>query len=350
VAVALHVLLAEGEDVAGGAADHLLAEVDARDHLGDGVLHLEAGVHLQEEEFPRLARDDELHGAGRVVVHGPGGADGGLAHGAAHLLVDDGAGGLLDDLLVAALDGALPLGAVDDVPVAVAQHLDLDVPGILDVALHVDGVVAEGGQAFRLGGAVGGKQLLLAHDHPEALAAAARGCLHHDGVADLPGPLHRLVLALEVLPHAGHQGHAHLEHGHAARGLVAHDPDGPRVGADEGDARGGACLGEFRVLREEAVAGVDGVGPRGLGHLQDSVPPQVRLPAGGGADAVGLVRRPHVERGAVGLGIDGDGGDAQLLAGADDADGDLPPVGDQDLLEHGGILRGAGCRACAGGC
>ena len=31
------------------------------------------------------------------------------------------------------------------------------------------------------------------------------------------------------------------------------------------------------------------------------------------------------------LGVDGDGGDAHLLAGPDDPDGDLAPVGDQDL-------------------
>ena len=37
---------------------------------------------------------------------------------------------------------------------------------------------------------------------------------------------------------------------------------------------------------------------------------------------------------AVELGVDGDGGDPQLAAGADDPDGDLAAVGDQDLLEH----------------
>ena len=39
---------------------------------------------------------------------------------------------------------------------------------------------------------------------------------------------------------------------------------------------------------------------------------------------------------AVGLGVDGDGGDAELVERADDADGDLATVGDQDLGEHGG--------------
>ncbi|HEX7166286.1 MAG TPA: biotin--[acetyl-CoA-carboxylase] ligase [Acidimicrobiales bacterium] len=39
------------------------------------------------------------------------------------------------------------------------------------------------------------------------------------------------------------------------------------------------------------------------------------------------------------MGVDGDGGDAELTAGAHDAHGDLAPVGDEDLPEHGGAYR-----------
>ena len=38
-----------------------------------------------------------------------------------------------------------------------------------------------------------------------------------------------------------------------------------------------------------------------------------------------------VRRARVGVGVDGDGGDAEALAGADDAAGDLAAVGDEDL-------------------
>ena len=235
VAVQLDVLLAEGQGVAGRAADHLLAQVDAGDHLGDRVLHLQPGVHLQEEEFPGLAGDDELHRAGRIVVHRPGRQDRLLAHAPAHVRVREGGGGLLDHLLVPALDRALPLGEVDQVAVAVAQELDLHVAGMLDVALQVDGVVAEGVQALGLGGPVGGRQVLGAEHHAQALAAAPGGRLEHHRVADLLGPGHGMLLGLQVLAHARHQGHPHGVHRHPGGGLVAHDPDRLRVGPDEGD-------------------------------------------------------------------------------------------------------------------
>ena len=52
------------------------------------------------------------------------------------------------------------------------------------------------------------------------------------------------------------------------------------------------------------------------------------------ADADALVGQPHMHRLGVGGGVHGDGGDAQLAAGALDAKRDLAAVGDQDLLEH----------------
>ena len=101
-----------------------------------------------------------------------------------------------------------------------------------------------------------------------------------------------------------------------------------RPGVDDG-------LGEPGVLGEEPVAGVHGVGtgtPRDveqLGHVE------VRLGRPGTSQGVRLVRDAHVQRLPVGVGVDGDGPDAGVTAGAGDADGDLTAVGDEDLGDHG---------------
>ena len=135
---------AAGRDgLAGGDAELLADEVDAGDLLGDGVLDLEAGVDLEEEELARVVVDQELDRARRRVPDGPGQAEGGLAHRGAHGLVDHRRRRLLDDLLVAALDRALALAEVHEGAVAVAEDLDLDVAGPGDVALEEDPVVAE---------------------------------------------------------------------------------------------------------------------------------------------------------------------------------------------------------------
>ena len=128
--------------LAGGDADHLLDEIDAGDHLGDGMLDLQPGVHLEEVEALVL-RDHELDRAGGIVVDRSRQGDGLLAHAAARLGVEQRRGRLLDDLLVAPLDRAFALGEVDAGAVLVAEHLDLDVAGVLDELLDEDPVVAE---------------------------------------------------------------------------------------------------------------------------------------------------------------------------------------------------------------
>ena len=56
----------ERQRLAGGDADLLAHEVDAGDQLGDRVLDLEAGVHLDEVELAVLVQ--ELEGAGAAVA------------------------------------------------------------------------------------------------------------------------------------------------------------------------------------------------------------------------------------------------------------------------------------------
>jgi hypothetical protein len=85
---------------------------------------------------------------------------------------------LLDELLVSALDRALPLVQVHDAAVGVGEHLHLDVARPLQVALEIDRRVAErrlrasrGGGERR--GQIGGA-LHARHADPAAAAAALR--------------------------------------------------------------------------------------------------------------------------------------------------------------------------------
>src|SRR5881396_3328764 len=70
--------------------------------------------------------------------------------------------------------------------------------------------------------------------------------------------LARLVAAVI----AGHERHSGLFHDGFRPGFVAHHADRLRRRADERDSGARAALGEFRVLREKAVARVDGRGTR----------------------------------------------------------------------------------------
>ena len=139
---------------------------------------------------------------------------------------------------------------------------------------------------------------------------------------------------------AGQHRQAGLLHRLARARLVAHQLDDARVGPDEADVARLADLGEVGVLGQEAVAGVDRVGAGDLGGADDRRDVQVAVGAPRRADADVLVGEAHVQRVLVGLGVDGHGLDAELAAGADDAQRDLAAVGDQDLLEHQAAVSG----------
>ena len=116
--------------------------------------------------------------------------------------------------------------------------------------------------------------------------------------------------------------------------LVAHDADVLRRRADEGDLVLLEDLGEAGVLRQEAVAGMHRVGAGDLAGGEQARDVEIALGGGRRADADALVGEAHVHGIGVGGGVHGDGGDAELLARALDAQRDLSPVGDQDLVEH----------------
>lgn len=78
----LDILLLFGEGFTHGNAELLADKVDSGELFRDGVLDLDSSVHLHEVELA-LAIEEELNGAGGVVVGMFGNVDGGGPHGAA---------------------------------------------------------------------------------------------------------------------------------------------------------------------------------------------------------------------------------------------------------------------------
>ena len=334
-------LLGVGQGQPRGDADLLPHQVHPGDEFSDRVLHLDPGVHLDEIEVA-VGVQHELDGAGVLVVGRFGGGHGGRAH-LLPQLGGQGAGGrLLQHLLVAALDGAVPLPQLDHMAHLVGHDLELDVLGVEDQLFQVHLAAAKAGHRLAAGLLKEGDQLVGLKDaaHP-APAAAGRG-LDEDRIADgigqglgLFGGGHRAV-------RAGHHRHPRLLHQPAGGGLVAHGADDVPGGADEGDAGLRAGVGKLVVLAQKAVAGVDGVAVGGLGHRQDGVHIQIAVRCPGGADAVGLFGKLHMDGLGVGGGIDHHRLDLQFTAGPLDAQGDLAAVCNQNTLEHGLTLPGSG--------
>ena len=130
------------------------------------------------------------------------------------------------------------------------------------------------------------------------------------------------------------QRHAVLGGESARIGLVAEHRQLRRRWADEDQPGVRACLGEVGPLAEESVARVHRFAALLACHSDQRGDVEVSGRAGG-LERHRFVGQAAVQRAGVVTGVDRDGGDPQVLGGADDADGDLTAVGNQQLLEHG---------------
>ena len=157
------------------------------------------------------------------------------------------------------------------------------------------------------GALVGVGQLVVGGDHPDAAAAAAGGRLEHQRVADLWLPRPARPRGCRRRP--GSTGRPARRPPRRCSLEPILSPSlriASALRADEGDADPVAQLGEGRVLGDEPPADPGGVGA-GLaqGALEDRV---VEVGARGRrAERVGEVGLAHEHRGALAVGVQGDG-------------------------------------------
>ena len=327
VAAGADVLLADAEGDAGGGLQLQGYDVLAGEQFGYAVFHLKARVHFQEVEMS-VRGYQELHGASVGVAQLAPQLAGEAADLGAHLGGQLGRRrGFLNELLVAALDGAVPFMKVQDIAVLVGDELHFNVGCALEIALVEQAGIGEGGLGSLAGAGDDGFQFGQAVDDVDADAAAAGRSLDHHRESHGPGLGDGLVI-LDRFLGAGHNGQAGFAGNPAGREFVCHLVEDFLAGADEGDAGGLAAAGQGAVFGEKAVTGMDGLGASGATGVQDGVYVEVGCRSGGAADGDGFVGQGGMQCAGVSIGIDGDGGDAQPPAGADDASGDFATVGD----------------------
>jgi hypothetical protein len=335
-----HVVLGETEVLeclAGGDPQLRLHEVDVGDLLGHRVLDLDPGVHL-DEDVVALGVEQELDGAGVAVADLGREAHRVGAHPLPDPGVEVGRRGDLDDLLVAALDRAVALEEVDHVAGTVGEDLYLDVAGVHDRLLDEDGRVAERALALAHAGLDGLAEVLGGVDPTHPAPAAARHGLHEQRVGQGGGRLDELV-DVGGRRHRRQRRYPGLLGGRDGAGLVAGQREHVGGRPDEGDPGVGTGLGQGRVLRQEAIARVDGVGAGPQCDGDDRVGVEVgahrvaALP-----DLVGLVGLEAVLGPPVLVGEDRHGLRAHLVGRPERTDRDLATVGDQHLGEHGHTL------------
>ena len=298
------------------------------------MLHLHAGVDLDEIEGLVDGVVEELHGGGVV--------DSGLSAQPHCRFTDLRAflqrqvqrRGPFDDLLVPALQGAIPFKKMQHIAVVVAKNLRFYVQGVFHQFFQEHFVVAKIGRGLVASALHRFVQFLRLPDDAHAAPAAAPAGFQHQRIPDgLGDPRHRL-LALGQGPGGRHHRHFRGASDLSSLHLVAQVPQHARGGPDKRDAAGLALFGEVGVLRQKAVARMNGVALGLSRHPQDVGAVQIRL---NGPVAhphlVGLIRFEAVQGQPVFFRENPHRAKPQLPRRPNDANGDLAAVGHQDLVE-----------------
>ena len=108
-----------------------------------------------------------------------------------------------------------------------------------------------------------------------------------------------------------------------------------RIGADKTNVATLANLGEMRIFRKKTVAGMNRVHIRDLRCADDAVNAQITFRRRRFANANGLIGQLHVHGIGIRFRINGHRADVQFFASADDPNGYLAAIGDQNFFKHG---------------
>src|SRR5579859_754420 len=249
------ILLADAQWLAGCDSQLRLHEIQPRHPFRDRMLDLKARVHFHEIVVVVFVHQ-ELKGAHAAIADGQHGIYRALTHLAPHGVGQARTGRLFEQLLVAALRGAVALTQVDTVAEVVAEHLHLDMLGPAQILFDIEAVVVERFAHLTLGRREDARELLRAAHQTNAATTTTGGRLQHQREADA---LSRRLALADGPQHIRARKHWQPRARHRDAGLhfVAHlhhrvrrwpDKDQPTIRAD---------LSETGILREETVARVN---------------------------------------------------------------------------------------------
>ena len=152
----------------------------------------------------------------------------------------------------------------------VSQYLDFNVFRVDDAFLHEHFCRAEGLSGFRDHSGELLSELFLVVAPSNASAATARSGLDHHRIADAARFRKRLLDIVEITGRSGRNRNASLSHGQTGLRFVSHSSDHLGTGPDKRNPLFCTESGQFRVFRQESIAGMNGVAAGFNGEIDDS--------------------------------------------------------------------------------
>ncbi len=309
-------------------------QIDPGHAFSDGVFDLNARIDFDEIEFAGVCVLQELNGAGGAIADGTADFERRLAQSGALLLGQEGRGGAFDDLLVAALHGAIPLVEMHQVAVGIPEDLHLHMARAPDQLLEIDLILAKGRFGFAPGRRHGLDELPVVLDDAHASAAAAPARFEHHRKTDGVGHGADLHVIGRQGRRCRHHRHPRCRRQITRFDLVAEAAHGVGQRAHEYDAGGRTGLGKLGAFGQESVTWMNGIGPSLNGNTDDVVDVQIGINrALALAYQVALVGFGPMQRKAVFLRMNGNRANAEFGRGSHHTNGNFTAIRDEEALD-----------------
>ena len=221
----------------------------------------------------------------------------------------------------------------------VGKDLHLDMAGALEILFDETIAAPESQLGLARRGGEGMCQVLACVQHPHATPAAAVGRLDDNRQSEFRDAGAGFVQRCDRPCAALCERRAHAACEVACSELVAQGRNDGGRRADPDDPCIDHRLREGGVLRQEAIARMDGIRARRLGNRKDLGGIQIGLGRLIPAQGIGFIGGLREGGLAVAFGIDGDCRHPQITGGALDPQGDLATVGDQQAFHDDPFAR-----------
>jgi hypothetical protein len=243
-------------------------QIQAGCHLGNRMLNLQAGVHLKEVKLSTPV--NEFHGPGVSVSSRPRDASGSLANLFADISRESRRRRFLEDLLETPLHRTFPFEQVHDIPEAITENLNLDMPWSFHKPLGIQSPVAEIALPFapRLRHRI--VELGEVANNAHTLAASSCRWLHEKGRADRAGTVKKRG-GIILLDSRWRDWKSAARDKISRPDLVSHQLDHVSGRTDKNKSSGLNRAGEDRIFGEKTIAGVNRTGCHRQGSGDDLI-------------------------------------------------------------------------------
>ena len=305
-------------------------QVEAADFFGHGVFDLEASIDLEEcngaiganQKLTRASSDisDLFEDVLRRRIQQ-----------VALCVGEERRGGFLDKFLVTTLQRAVTGRHDNNVALVVSKALGFDVSGFVEVLLDETFTATERGDGLARRGLELFRDFLAGACDLEPTATTTERCLDGDGQSVNIHEVEDLLGGLDGVQRPRCERGTNLLGDVACADLVAEafDRFGSRTDPDDPGIRHGA--GEFRVLGEKSVPGVNGVSARAFCGRKNFGNDEVGVGARCAVEADCFVGHFDVLRIDVLIRIDRNGCYSRVFGCANHANGDFSAIGNKDL-------------------